>query len=131
MFVKRNRTEHAGKPYQSILLVQGKRLPAKRPPGRPSTGGPPPKSVVVHETLANLSRLPAELIDLIDAFCKGQGAEALANLLWRSELFRGTADVPVVEYFRQEAPGRRRYSELICRGEFGSKRGHPGTRGWL
>jgi len=80
MFVKRNRTEHAGRAYQSVLLVQGKRVPAKRAPGRPPTGSPPPKSVVVHETLANLSRLPAELIDLIDAYCKGKGQEALATL---------------------------------------------------
>ena len=62
MFIKRNRTQHDGKPYQSILLVQGKRVPAKRPPGRPAAGTPPLKTVVVHEILANLSRLPAELV---------------------------------------------------------------------
>ena len=66
MFIKRNRTQHEGKPYQSILLVQGKRVPAKRPPGRPAAGAPPLKTVVVHETLANLSRLPAELVALIE-----------------------------------------------------------------
>src|ERR1039457_2520182 len=71
MFIKRNRTQHDGKPYQSILLVQGKRVPAKRPPGRPAAGTPPPKTVVVHETLANLSRLPAELVALIEGFCQG------------------------------------------------------------
>jgi len=71
MFLKRNRTQHGGKPYQSILLVQGKRVPAKRPPGRPAAGTPQPKSVVVHETLANLSRLPAELVALIEGFCQG------------------------------------------------------------
>lgn len=71
MFLKRNRTQHGGKPYQSILLVQGKRVHAKRPPGRPAAGTPPPKSVVVHETLANLSRLPAELVALIEGFCQG------------------------------------------------------------
>ena len=71
MFVKRNRTQHAGKPYQSVLLVQGKRVPAKRPPGRPPAGAPPPKSVVVHQTLANLSRLPADLIALIESYCQG------------------------------------------------------------
>ncbi len=26
--------------------------------------------MVIHETLANLSRLPAELIEIIEAFCK-------------------------------------------------------------
>ena len=61
MFIKRNRTQWAGKPYQSVLLVQGKRVPGKRPPGRPAAGSPAPKSVVVHETLANLTRLPADL----------------------------------------------------------------------
>jgi len=44
MFIKRNRTQLAGKPYQSVLLVQGKRLPGKRAPGRPPVGTPPPKS---------------------------------------------------------------------------------------
>jgi hypothetical protein len=71
MFIKRNRTQHAGQPYQSVLLVHGKRVPGKRPPGRPAAGAPPPKSVVVHETLANLSRLPADLIGLIEDFCHG------------------------------------------------------------
>jgi len=70
MFIKRNRTRLAGKTYESVLLVQGKRVPAKRPPGRPRTDSPPPRSVVIHETLANLSRLPGKLIELIEAFCK-------------------------------------------------------------
>ena len=72
MFIKRNHTRLAGKDYQSVFLVQGKRVPAKRPPGRPAVGAPAPKSVVVHETLANLSKLPPELIDLIDRHCKHQ-----------------------------------------------------------
>jgi transposase len=70
VFIKRNRTVLAGKDYQSILLVQGKRVPAKRPPGRPAAGAPAPKSVVVHETLANLSKLPADLIALIERHCQ-------------------------------------------------------------
>ena len=70
MFVKRNQTRHGKKSYQSVLLVQGKRVPAKRPPGRPAQGASPPPSVVVHQTLANLSKLPAALIDLIDCFCR-------------------------------------------------------------
>lgn len=78
MFIKRNRTQHAGKPYSSVLLVQGKRVPAKRPSGRPRADSPPPKSVVIHETLANLSRLPGELIELIEGYCKGAGAAAPA-----------------------------------------------------
>ena len=71
MFIKRNRTVLAGKDYQSILLVQGKRVSAKRPPGRPAAGAPAPKSMVVHETLANLSKLPPNLIELIERHCKG------------------------------------------------------------
>lgn len=72
MFVKRNRTRHGAKDYGSILLVQGRRVPAKRPRGRPPAGSPPPKTVVVHETLANLSRLPPELIELIERFCRSE-----------------------------------------------------------
>ena len=72
MFIKRNRTVLAGKDYQSILLVQGKRVPAKRPPGRPAAGAPALKSVVVHETLANLSKLPPDLIELIERHCQHQ-----------------------------------------------------------
>jgi Transposase DDE domain len=70
MFIKRNRSRQKGKRYQSILLVQGKRVRGKRPAGRPAAGSPPPKSVVVHETLANLSKLPALLISLIETYCK-------------------------------------------------------------
>lgn len=74
MFIKRNRTRHAGKTYGSKLLIQGKRVPGKRPPGRPVAGSPPPKSVVVHETLANLSKLPEDLIALIEDYCRGKTA---------------------------------------------------------
>jgi hypothetical protein len=69
MFIKRNRTQHNDKSYRPILLVQGKRVPGKRLLGRPAAGAPPRKTVVVHETFANLSRLPAELVALIDGFC--------------------------------------------------------------
>jgi transposase len=72
VFLKRNHTVLGGKTYQSVLLVQGKRVPAKRPPGRPAAGAPAPKSVVVHETLANLSKLPPDLIELIERHCQGQ-----------------------------------------------------------
>jgi hypothetical protein len=78
MFIKRNRTQHGGQAYQSVLLVRGKRVPGKRPPGRPVAGAPPPKSVVVHETLANLSRLPADLIDPIEGYCRETGPDAPA-----------------------------------------------------
>lgn len=72
MFIKRNHTHIGGKPYESVLLVQGKRVPAKRPPGRPAADAPALKTVVVHETLANLSKLPPDLIIVIDAHCKSQ-----------------------------------------------------------
>lgn len=76
MFVKRNRTTLAGKPYGSVLLVHGKRVPGKRGPGRPQAGAPPPKSVVIHETLANLSKLPEDLIQLIARYCHGQSGSS-------------------------------------------------------
>ena len=70
MFVKRNRTQHGDKCYGSVLLVQGRRVAAKRKRGRPSAHAAAPKSVVIHQTLANLSKLPEKLIDLIEAYCK-------------------------------------------------------------
>jgi hypothetical protein len=79
MFLKRNRTRHAGKAYQSVLLVQGKRVPAKRPPGRPPADAPPPRTRVVHETLANLSRLPTDLVALIEDYCRGSLPDAPAR----------------------------------------------------
>jgi hypothetical protein len=75
MFIKRNRSRGPNKTYESILLVQGKRVPAPRPAGRPRADSPPRKSVVIHETLANLSRLPAKLIELIEGFCQGATSE--------------------------------------------------------
>jgi len=78
MFVKHNHTTLAGKSYQSVLLVQGRRVLGKRRPGRPRAQAEPPKSVVIHETLANLSKLPAELIRLIECYCKGKSEPASA-----------------------------------------------------
>jgi transposase len=71
MFIKRNRTSIGDKSYSSVLLVQGKRVPAKRPAGRPPSDAGPRQTVVVHQTLANLSKLPAKLIDVIESFCRG------------------------------------------------------------
>ena len=74
MFIKRNRSRQKGKTYRSVLLIQGKRVRGKRPVGRPAAGNPLPKSVVIHETLANLSKLPPSLIELIERYCKtGEG----------------------------------------------------------
>ena len=69
MFVKRNRTQHGNKRYGSVLLVQGRRVAAKRKRGRPAAQAVTPQSVVIHQTLANLSELPEELINLIEAYC--------------------------------------------------------------
>ena len=71
MFIKRNCTSIGDKAYASVLLVQGKRVPAKRPPGRPRADESTRKTVVVHETLANLSKLPADLVALIESYCRG------------------------------------------------------------
>jgi hypothetical protein len=71
MFIKRNSSRQGGKTYRSVLLVEGVREPVPRPPGRPSAKETV-KTRVVHRTLANLSQLPEELIDLIDRFNKGE-----------------------------------------------------------
>ena len=93
MFIKRNHTILGGRQYRSVLLVQGKRVPGKRGPGRPRAQAPPPKSVVVHETLANLSKLPAELIELIESYCKEKSAPASAPA---SDRARAAAEPPSV-----------------------------------
>ncbi len=71
MFIKRNRSQQAGKTYGSILLVEGVREPVVRARGRPPKDERV-KTRVVHHTLANLSRLPEPLIALIEQYCKGQ-----------------------------------------------------------
>ena len=79
MFVKRNRRHKGDAVFTSVLLVQGARVPAgKRPRGRPRKDAPPPRTRVVHRVLANLSKLPPELVDLVDAYCKG-GVDACAR----------------------------------------------------
>ncbi len=41
-------------------------------PPQTAADAPPSKTVVVHETLANLSRLPADLLVLIEGYCQGK-----------------------------------------------------------
>ena len=52
--------------------------PLARPKQARPRQAPPPKTVVVHEALANLSRLPAELVALIKGFCRGSLPDATA-----------------------------------------------------
>ena len=59
------------------MLVQGERVPRARGPGRPRKDARVPTKVV-HRTLANLSKLPASLVDLIERYCEADRAgEAL------------------------------------------------------
>ena len=70
MFLKRNHSRQGGKTYHSVLLVEGVRVPVAKGPGRPRTGAVA-KTKVVHRVLANLSRLPASLLTVIERSCKG------------------------------------------------------------
>ena len=141
MFIKRNRTVLAGKDYQSILLVQGKRVPAKRPPGRPAAGAPAPKSVVVHETLANLSKLPPDLIELIERHCKGQppppespcpsasGADASAAIhLGPCYGVLATLDGLAREMGLVQAVGEKSRSQRLARFLIYARLAHQGSR---
>lgn len=74
VFIKRNRSKQNGREYSSVLLVQGERVAAKRPPGRPRAGAKPPGTKVVHRTIANLSAMPPELIAVIERYCQAQRA---------------------------------------------------------
>lgn len=71
MFIKRTRSVQGDREYGAILLVQGERVPAKRNPGRPRADAPA-RTRVVHRTLANLSKLPQELVTLIERYCQAQ-----------------------------------------------------------
>jgi hypothetical protein len=71
MFVKRNTSKQGGREYNSTLLVQGERVPVARPPGRPPKGAKR-ATKVVHRPLANLSKLPPDLIALIECYCAAQ-----------------------------------------------------------
>jgi len=73
VFIKRNRSKQGDKTYTSTLLVHGERVPVPRGPGRPKKGEVR-KTKVVHRTLANLSKLPEPLVELIDRYCKAERA---------------------------------------------------------
>src|SRR3972149_1290340 len=76
MYLKRNRSRYGQKEYVSVLLVQGERIALPRPPGRPAKDAPAAKTRVGHRTLANLSKLPPDLLALVDGYCKGEVAKA-------------------------------------------------------
>lgn len=141
MFIKRNHTVLGGKGYQSILLVQGKRVAGKRPPGRPAAGAPAPRSVVVHETLANLSKLPPDLIDLIERHCQGQppppdhpspplrGSAALADIhLGPCYGVLGALDGLAREMGLVQAVGEQTRAQRLARFLIYARLAHQGSR---
>jgi hypothetical protein len=73
VFIKRTRSVQGDREYRAVLLVQGERVPAPRGPGRPRADAPA-RTRVVHRTVANLSKLPADLIALIERYCQAQRA---------------------------------------------------------
>ena len=84
MFLKRNRRLSGDDKVTAVLLVHGERVPEKRPPGRPAKDAPPPKTRVVHRTIANLTHLPDDLIAIVEAYCRGErvqvgGSEAVVG----------------------------------------------------
>lgn len=75
MFIKRNRSRQGGKTYTSVLLAEGVREPVPRAPGRPRKGERR-RTRVRHRTLANLSRLPEELVRLIERWCREESRKS-------------------------------------------------------
>lgn len=73
MFIKRSRAVLKDKTYESILLVQGERVPVVGKVGRPRKGEKHrSKTKVVHRTVANLSNLPGDLVKLIERYFEAQ-----------------------------------------------------------
>jgi len=95
MFVKRSKSQRGDKVYQSVLLVQGERVPVPRGPGRPRKGEKR-QTKVVHRTLANLSKLPESLVSMIERFCRAQRTgEPLDAFVSQDEPVIGTAYGPL------------------------------------
>lgn len=77
MFIKRNRRRPGDDRFTAVLLVEGVRVPAgKRPRGRPRKDAPPQRTRVVHRVLANLTKLPPDLIGLVESYCRGDKLSA-------------------------------------------------------
>jgi hypothetical protein len=74
MFIKRNRSRQGGREYGSVLLVKGQREKVSKKSGRPCKGQKQ-QTRVMHRTMANLSRLPEELVEVIERWCRGERAE--------------------------------------------------------
>ncbi len=95
MFIKRSKSRRGDKVYQSVLLVQGERVPVPRGPGRPRKGEKR-KTKVVHRTLANLSKLPEPLVAMIERYCKAERAgEPLDAFVSQDEPVIGPAYGPL------------------------------------
>jgi len=95
MFIKRSKSRRGDKVYQSVLLVQGERVPVPRGPGRPRKGEKR-KTKVIHRTLANLSKLPEPLVAMIERYCKAERAgEPLDAFVSQDEPVIGPAYGPL------------------------------------
>lgn len=94
MFIKRTRSVQGDREYGAVLLVQGERVPAARAPGRPRKGARV-ATRVVHRTLANLSKLPSGLIDLVERYCAAERAGQTLELSAASVPMIGPAYGPL------------------------------------
>jgi hypothetical protein len=95
MFIKRSKSKRGEKTYESVLLVQGERVPVPRGPGRPRKDEKR-QTKVVHHTVANLSKMPEPLVAMIDRFCKAERAgEPLDGFVSQDEPAIGPAYGPL------------------------------------
>jgi transposase len=94
VFLKRTRSVQGDREYGAVLLVQGERVPAARTPGRPRKDARV-ATKVVHRTLANLSKLPPGLIDLVERYCAAERAGETLELSAASAPMIGPAYGPL------------------------------------
>lgn len=99
MFIKRNSSSRGNSTYNSVLLVQGERVPVPRGPGRPRKGEAR-QTKVVHRTLANLSKLPEALVAIIERFCVAERTgQPLDQFVSDAEPVIGSAFGPLAALF--------------------------------